>query len=449
MAGKLPPSPRIPRPLMLYLTSRHTEGMLDYARRHYGDAFTFRLLGGKTIVFVSKPEWVEQIFKTPPPVLVADTSIKVILGEHSLVVISGSEHEFAQKLLVSCFQKDRLEHFRPAIEQITARELAEWPLGESFPLLPRFEKLTLGVIVSVIFGDPRDAGVQAVMGRFREFVKFRQENKLVMMMMMNFAKRRPPEELQRRIGAFHGELDNQIERARQDPQLPERHDVLAQLVRAAHDDGSPLSNAEIRDHIVTLLIQGHTPTSVALAWVMERVVRHPDVLERLQAEAQTEGEEYREAVITETLRVRHPPGPFMGRHVAEPFQFGDYEVPAGYLVGVNAYGLHRREELYPEPFAFRPERWLGQKPGRYTYAPFGGGVRGCIGVGLAMLEMRCVLRAMMRHLRFAPSDQPDEKSRRRGTVWLPREGAQVTIQDRLSADGTPKQPPEVARPAAS
>jgi cytochrome P450 len=298
--------------------------------------------------------------------------------------------------------------------------------------------------MSVLYGERTGGGVY---GRFAEVVAFRQQNKPLMMMLMNFARRRPPEELQQRLGALHAEQNRQIEAARDDPHLAERHDVLAMLVQASHDDGSPLSNDEIRDHLMTIIVQGHTPTAVTMAWVMERLVRHPEWLERVRAEADTDSDENLDAVITETLRLRHSAGPFMGRRVAQTFRFGPYELPPGLLVGTNAYALHRRPELYQDPHTWRPERWFGQKPGFFTYIPFGGGDRHCIGRDFAMYEMKLVLRAMLRQFRFAPSNAPGEKSMRRGTSWIPKDGAQMLIAERIPAP-SPQQP-AVAPPTTS
>jgi cytochrome P450 family 135 len=443
MSGKLPPGPRFPRIVTLYLTARHTEGTLEYARKRYGDAFTFRLFGGKAIVFTSDPAGVEAVFKARPPVLVPDTSLSVVMGKHSVVVLSGPEHDAARDLLSPPFKKDHVERYRAAIERASAEEFAQWPVGQRFALHPRVQALALRVIVEVIFGDPNDPGVEKVMDRFAECDAYRERNSPITILLMNLGRRRPPEKFHQLFGAFRAELDGHIERSREDPRLAERGDVLAMLLRARHGDGSPFSAEEIRDHVFTIMIQGHTPSSITLAWAMERLVRHPECLAQARDEAGTDRDEYLEAVILETLRLRHPAGAIVGRRVAQPFQLGEYVIDPGVLVGVNAYGLHRREDLYPEPVKFRPERWLEQKPGRYTYTAFGGGDRACIGRDFGMYEVKHVLKAMLREFRFATTDKRGEKSRRRGTTWIPREGAQVVIEERVSAR------PEQRRPAAA
>jgi len=204
------------------------------------------------------------------------------------------------------------------------------------------------------------------------------------------------------------------------------------LLRAQHEDGSPLTDQEIRDHVTTLLIMGHVSTATTIAWVFERLVRHPEALERLRAEARTANEDFLDAVLTETLRIR-PSVPIVVRVVTKPYRVRDYEVQPGNLIACNVNGLHLREDLYPEPLRFRPERFLGQKPAPYTWIPFGGGERHCIGRTFAMMEMKLVIRMLMQQFRFATTERPGEKPRRRGIGFIPVNGARVVLEERLPA----------------
>ena len=207
------------------------------------------------------------------------------------------------------------------------------------------------------------------------------------------------------------------------------------LVQARRADGSALTDQEMRDQLVTLMIQGHSSTATALSWAIERITRHPEVLERMRDEAQSNGsEEYLDAVVKETLRVR-PPLPIAGaREVSRPFKLGKYELPADTLVAACIFLLHRHEKLFPEPDRFRPERFLeGQQPGKYEWIAFGGGHRHCIGASFSLLQMKIVLRTIVLRTRLEPADQADEEIRRLGVGFSPARGARVVVKERSQA----------------
>jgi cytochrome P450 len=223
-----------------------------------------------------------------------------------------------------------------------------------------------------------------------------------------------------------------VEQTRNDPRLDERDDVLAMLVQARHDDGSPMSDRELRDQLITLLLQGHQSTATALAWALERLMRHPDAFERLRAEAQTGGDEYLDAVVNETLRVRPPVGLVM-RMVRRPFQLGEYEIEPGTLIAPCIYLIHRNERLWDEPERFRPERFLEQKPDRYAWIPFGSGERHCIGRSFATTEIKVVLRTIALRTRLAPAEETDEEIVRAGIMFSPSRGARAVLKERMPA----------------
>ena len=216
--------------------------------------------------------------------------------------------------------------------------------------------------------------------------------------------------------------------------LDEREDVLSMLIQARHEDGAPMSDQELRDELMTLLVAGHETTATALAWALERLVRHPEQLERLRAAADSDGDDdpYLDAVVHETLR-RKPVIPLVARRLTEPMELGGRLLPAGVSVAPCIYLVHHNADVYPDPYAFRPERFLENPPGTYTWIPFGGGIRRCLGGSFALLEMKTVLREVVRAVDLAPAEPRSERLRRRAITWSPAQGARVVARSRVSA----------------
>lgn len=428
MPANLPPGPRYPGVFTLYLTQRHTKAFLESASRRYGEMFTVRLIRGKTLVFVSNPALIESVFSAASDVLIGDRGVEIIVGKNSVLAVSGPAHTAARELLSPAFRGDHVQRYRDVMARVCSEEVSGWPLGQPLELLPRLEKITLGVIKSGIFGENPGASVDALDAQFSEMLAYRDKPIAVAMMNVTRPGSDPPKSFLRLRDPFYAAVLAEIERTRKDPRLGEREDILAMLVQAQHDDGSPLTDDEIRDHIVTLLLQGHQSTAIALAWALERLARHPNILERLRSEVEAGSEDYLDAVVKETLRLR-PPVPLIVREVAKPFRLGEYELEPGRLIACNGFALHLREDLYPEPLRFRPERFLDEKPGTDTWIPFGGGVRHCIGRSLATYEIKYILTTLVKRFRFATVKQKDEGTRRRGIQWMPKEGAKLVLEE--------------------
>jgi cytochrome P450 len=231
-------------------------------------------------------------------------------------------------------------------------------------------------------------------------------------------------------------LYDEIARRREDPKLEEHEDILSLLLQARYEDGTPMSDVELRDELLTLLMAGHETTATALAWGVERLLRHPAKLERLREEVDSGEDEYLEAVIKETLRLR-PVLPMVLRLLKEPMEIGGWELPAGAVVAPCIYLMHRHPEIYPEPRRFRPERFLEQPAGTYTWIPFGGGVRRCLGGSFAVFEMKMVLTALARHVRLRASQPAPERVRRRAITWTPGRGAEVVVESVNGAAAVP------------
>jgi cytochrome P450 len=427
----LPPGPRYPKLLTVYLTAYRTQAFLDTANKRYGDLFTVRLIYGKTLVFVADPALIEDVFTAGEDVLTADKGATPILGVHSIVGLDAEEHRAARRLLQPAFHGDQIQRYHDRMELACAEESATWPVGEPLELLPRFEAITRNVVTSALFGDARSSSLDMLATRFDELMEFRSKPAGALALLLMPPSATPPKAFQRKKGAYDDAVFEAIDEVRRDPHLDGRDDIVAMLLAARHDDGSTLSDDEIRDHVTTLLIMGHVSTATTMAWTFERLVRHPEALERVRAEAQTDNEEYLDAVLTETLRVR-PAVALIVREVSKPFQVREYEMQPGTLMACNAYALHRREDLYPEPERFRPERFLGQQPVPWTWISFGGGAHHCIGRSFAIMEMKTVIRMLMRQFRFRTTDQPGEKAKRKAINFMPGDGARVVIDERVS-----------------
>jgi cytochrome P450 len=225
-------------------------------------------------------------------------------------------------------------------------------------------------------------------------------------------------------------IDSLIDTVKADPDFDARDDVLALLLNSTYEDGSAMSRRDIGDELLTLLAAGHETTASTLAWVFERVTRHPEVLARLASEADTEDNEYRQAVILETQRARTVID-FAGRHVYAPsFQLGDWVVPQGYSIVVAIDHLHQLGDEYDHPERFDPERYVGTRPPTYAFLPYGGGTRRCVGAAFANVEMDVVLRTVLRHFKIETTTAPDEKVHSRGVAYTPQAGGRVVMRRR-------------------
>jgi cytochrome P450 family 135 len=361
-----------------------------------------------------------------------------LVGDQSVLVAQGEEHAAKRALLQPLFQGERVEGYRELMTDICQAEIATWPLNQPIKLLPRLQRITLNVVMSAIFGVTGGARQDSLRNHVHAVLEW--GSNAWRMAQHQFKYMRgwgPPKSFLRVIAPLNAQVYEEIERAKKDPKLAERDDILALLVQARRPDGNPMTDKEIRDQLVTLLIQGHTSTANGIAWSLERLMRHPEAFERLREEVQTgEAEEYLNAVIMETLRLR-PPLPFVMRRVNKPFQLGEYELPPGIMTACNLYILHRRPDLYPEPDSFRPERFLDQRPPRYGWIPFGGGSegRGCIGSAFALAEIKVVLRTLCQQVRLQPVDQRDEEINRLGVGFTPSRGAEAILVERVPAAG--------------
>jgi len=412
-------------------------------QRRYGDVFTVQLAGFGPGVYLSNPDDIKTVFTGEARVYHAGEAYSMLagmLGPSSVVLLDGEMHRGRRRLMMAPFRLEAVARQHQLIGEIAAANVAGWPVGTEFPVAPKMAEITLEVILRTVIGasDPeRLAALRAVMPRLLTPGTYDTPA----IARPSLQRRLPWRSLRRRIAEADELLYAEITDRRADPNLAERTDTLAMLVRAASPEGPEagrrMTDTELRDQLMTLLLGGHDTTATALSWALERLIRHPDVLARATAAADSGDDDYLDAVAKETLRNR--PVVFdVGRVLKEPAVVAGYRLPAGTTV-IPAIGLvHAKESLYDDPAQFRPERMLGTSLSPTTWLPFGGGTRRCLGANLAMAEMRIVLREVLRGTELHTTTAPGERVRIGGVIFQqPRRGARITVRARRTADLVP------------
>jgi cytochrome P450 len=436
-AARLPPGPRAPRALQTYLWLTRPTRVFDRCSRRYGDPFTLRLLLAGDMVYFADPAAVQQIFRSDPSVVHAGeayTLMEPTGGKHSLFLLDEEEHLRMRKLLLPPLHGERLKRWASVIEEVTEAAVGRWPVGKPFALRPITEAITLDVIMRIVFGlDPsRAAELRRLLpGLFH--VSLAQAPSFVVPALRKDLGAWSPWGRYVRLRARIDELlyaeigHRRQELAADGNGAGSRDDVLSLLLGARDEDGRGLSDVELRDQLITMLLAGHETTASQLAWAFERILRHPDVLHRLQAEMEEGGSEYLDAVIKETLRSR-PVAAHVARMLTEETEIMGHRIPARTIVALGIYLLHHSPDLYPAPMAFRPERFLGEDtPGHFAWIPFGGGVRRCLGVGLANLEMQVVIPTILRLVELRASRPEPESVGVLGVTLVPSRGGEVVV----------------------
>jgi cytochrome P450 len=438
--AKLGKPPAVPLPRgaqMLRFSMRQIEYVFG-ARRRLGETFRMRtaLPGGPVVT--SHPDHVRSLFTAKPelaPSLTGESPLRPILGTGSVLTSLGDRHMRQRKLLLPSFHGEAIERYTAMITEATERELDRWPLNRPFALAPRMQAITLDVIMAGIFGIEGRPKRGTPEHRMRITVK-RLVNASTSLVgqageLLNIGREEAVGVIKLGVAILDQPTYAVIKARRADEHLAERRDILSLLLQARTEEGEAMNDKEVRDELLTLVLAGHETTANSLAWAWERLVRNPHAHEALR-EATRNGdnaEEQIEATIIESMRSR-PVVPFIGRRVTVPWQLGPYGVSADTPIGMSILLVHHREDLYPEPFEFRPERWLGRKPGTYEWIPFGGGIRRCLGAALAMAEMRVVLEATARRLDLEAAEPEPERALHRNVTMIPSRGGRVILRGR-------------------
>jgi cytochrome P450 len=433
-----PPGLALPPSLQaLRFTQRQIE-LVFRARRELGEVFVLHPGIAEGVVVTSHPDHVRSLFTAPPeqvPSLTAESPLLPIVGPNSVLTANGPRHLRQRKLLLGPFHGDAIERYVQMIAQATEREISRWPIGKPFELAPRMQAITLDVIMSGIFGIDGRPQRGSSEHRLRATVRYLaavSKTPLAQLVELVNSRREEPVGVARRVIALLDRATYPIIAARRRAEnLEERTDILSLLLRAKTEEGELLSDHELRDELLTLVLAGFETTANSLSWTWERLVRTPAAYERAREAVRSgeRSEEHVEALIAEGMRSR-PVIPIIGRRVTLAWRLGEYVVPAGSPVSMSILLLHHREDLYPEPFAFRPERFLGRKPGTYEWIPFGGGTRRCLGAALATAEQRVVLEAMLRRLDLEADRPEPEHALHRNVTMIPARGARVVVRSR-------------------
>ncbi len=430
----LPDGPTTPRAIQGAIAVLAPIRAMRHLREKYGSAFMINgPIFGRALV-ISDPDEVKQLF-TSPPELVDNFEMNLgrVLGPHSFFALEGDEHKRQRKLLVPPFHGRRLAAYESIIEEEAVREMASWPEGREFATLESMMRITLNVILRAVFGA-EGAELQELRELLPDFVTLGSRLALLPIRRGQFGRLNPWVRFDGYRREYDVIADRLFAKAEADPQLAEREDILAMMLQARYDDGSRMSKSQIADQLLTLLTAGHETTATTLAWAVERLRRHPDVLRRLADEVDAGGSELREATIWEVQRVR-PVIDVTGRQVrAESMQLGRWTLAKGQMVIASLYLVHDNEKLWPNPRRFDPDRFVGDHPNNYSWIPFGGGTRRCIGAAFAHLEMNVVLRTMLRDFHIEPTDAPDERWHNRGVAYAPAKGGRAVVHRRRGTE---------------
>jgi cytochrome P450 len=436
----LPPGPSLPTALQMVGFWTRPLAFMERCRQRYGKRFTIKLPLTPPFVMLTDPDEVKAVFTSPPDVLRPGEGAKVlepIVGANSVILLDEGAHMEQRKLLLPAFHGERMERLTGLMEEVTAEEVAAIPRGAPLALHPRMQDLTLKIILRAVFGLAPGARFDKLRALLQSMLAFGDRP----ISLMPPKPESLPARIAERVGPFAQFVRTQEEVdeilfaliAERRAEGAAGDDVLAMLLEAIHEDGSPMSEQEIRDELLTLLVAGHETTATTLAWAFERLVREPAVLDRLVAEIDAGEEAYVTATIQETLRDRPVLPNAAPRLVAKEVTIGGWTYQPGCTLVANTYLIHHDPEIYPEPRAFRPERFLDQTPGTYTWIPFGGGRRRCLGASFAMLEMKVVLKALLGSCELEATPEGVEVAQRRNITVRPTRGARVVLAERERA----------------
>lgn len=402
---------------------------IAYCQRRYGDRFHLRLGRFGEYVYLADPDDIREIFRGEDTLFHAGEAnapfLGQVLGSHSVLVTDEQLHLRQRRRLNGPFHGASVARLVPRMAAIAAADVDSWPAGEEFPVLTHTRRVTLEVILQTAIGvtdESRLSDLRAALLHVSEIPTWL----MAQFVFPGLTKRRPWSGFWDRMATADALLKNEFEQARLDPELDDRPDVLAMLVRHREEDGSAMTADELRDQIVTLLLAGHETTATGLAWAMERMTRHPEVLRRATAAAREGDDAYLDALVTETLRAR-PVVPDIGRRVTADYQLGPYTIPAGMFIDIPIALVHRSGRLYEGPDCFDPERFVGARPDPAIWLPFGGGNRRCLGAAFAATEMRVILSEILKRVDLAPTSARPERARMRHVTLAPHRGGRVRV----------------------
>lgn len=434
----LPPGPRLPAAVQLAATWTRPVASLEGLRRRYGKRITVQLPFQPPFVLLSDPDEIKELFTAPADVLHPGEGARVLeptVGRNSVILLDERPHLEQRKLMLPAFHGERMQRAAGVMTDLADREVESWPLEQPIALHPRLQRLTLEIILRAVFGLEQGPRLNELRDLLTEVLSFSENPLSVMPALQSALAWFAP---MRRFNLAAARADELVYELIDERRAAERagelvgDDVLAMLLGARHEDGTPMSAQELRDELMTALVAGHETTASQLAWGFERLAREPEIVSRLVSELDAgSADEYLNATIYEILRRRPVLPNAEPRLTKRPVTIGPIEYPAGVALLASAYLVHHDPDIYPDPYAFRPERFLGTAPGTYTWIPFGGGRRRCLGASFALQEMKIVLRAVLSRYEVTPATAAHERTGRRSITFSPARGATVVLRERV------------------
>jgi len=427
----LPPGPRMPGAVQAVGWTRRPLPFMERCQERYGDIFTLNIVHWGKWVFLCDPDDVKKVFTAKAASMgvdVANPLLGPILGPRSVMMLEEPEHMTRRKLMLPSFHGKSIETDGEMMADVARQEVGRWPVGEPFALWPRMQAITQEVIVRAVFGaeeSDRLKRLRQLLSAMTEAMNSPRQMTMLSVLGPRWVVR--SRHFRDAMAPVEAALLDEVRRRRAEGEQG-RQDIVSMLVHARYEDGSPMSEQDLRDELMTLLTDG--PTSTSLAWAFERLLRHPEKLARLREEVLFGGEgAYMDAVVKETLRFI-PPVPVVVRRLREPMRLGGYNLPAGTTVAPCIHLIHRSEKIYPQARRFLPERFLERPPGTYTWIPFGGGVRRCLAASYAELEMKRVLRTVISEVELHPVDTRSEQMRKSAISFSPSQSGLVIAEPR-------------------
>jgi cytochrome P450 family 135 len=432
----LPRGPSGPNALVAARFLLRGPRFLEDCWERYGPVFTIRLNTGRTVVIAGDPAIAKEVFQGSGDDLHAGAGnviLKPILGARSVLLLDGPEHLRQRRLLLPPFHGERMRAYAETMRAVAERHISAWPVGRPFAVHPTMQDITLEIILRTVFGVAEPDRIERLGEPMKRLLNSTDQPLRLLLLQLTRSAGAKPRSPWGRVFALMAPVDRLIheqiaERRAAGGRDPDSDDILSLLLEARDEEGNGLTDAELRDELMTLLLAGHETTATALAWTVERLVRTPRVLKHLCKELESgEGTDYLDATIKEALRLR-PVVPGVIRQLQRPLTIGGMELPKGVNVAPSIYLIHRRPDVYPDPHAFRPERFLGEEtPSTYEWLPFGGGIRRCLGASFALYEMRIVLETVLRRATLETTDEASEPVKRRFVTFTPRDGGRVRV----------------------
>ncbi len=434
---QLPPGPHMPSAMQAVGWALRPLPFMASARRRYGDTFTLRIRRGRPWVFLSDPEDVGKVLTISPELVragagEANALLGPLLGPRSVMLLDEPEHMTHRRFLLPSFHGERMRGYGEMMVEVARAEIARWPVGEPFALWPRMQAISNEVVMRATFGSTETEHMKhlrVLLGRLTDWLN--DSSRLTLLATFGSRWLARNERFREVIAPVEAALMEEVRRRRSEPGRPQDEGILSLLEQAYAEDGTPMTEQELRDELITLLSDG--PTATSLSWAFERLLRHPEQLHRLREEVLAGAEEtYVDAVVKEILRLC-PAVPLVMRGLVAPMRLGGYEIPAGTTVAPCIYLVHHREDIYPRPFSFQPERFLGAPPENYTWIPFGSGVRRCVAAAFAQLEMKRVMQTVLEEVELgaAPSSG-SQRATRSSVAFAPGDQAPVIVTRRTS-----------------